>query len=176
MKTKKNRLLAVLCCGLTLTLAAPASAMHIRPAHHAERPSELFTLGPDGYERVEFVFKKFATTERFTVPQAGTYALSLTDMAFPRALRELGAAVTTADTKLVDIFGSGNVLFDMQPGRFYYLSIFARSFNTRDPGLFGLSLRPLQSQPAAVPVPAAAWLFGGGLVGMAGLLRRNRRE
>jgi len=27
-----------------------------------------------------------------------------------------------------------------------------------------------------VPVPAAAWLFGSGLMGMAGVARRNRRK
>ena len=34
---------------------------------------------------------------------------------------------------------------------------------------FGFQLTP-------VPVPAAAWLFGSGLLGLAGLARRNRRS
>ena len=29
--------------------------------------------------------------------------------------------------------------------------------------------------PSAVPIPAAAWLFGSGLVGLMGIARRNKR-
>lgn len=174
MKTKKTKLAAALCCGLTLAMAAPAAfAMYIDPAQEPETPAAPFVLDTDGYERVEFVTENFATVERFTVTQAGTYALSLTDMLFPGALRKLGAAVTTAENKLVDIFGSGNVMFDMQPGQ-YYLTIYAKPFTLDDPGLFGLTLRLQQGQSTPVPVPAALWLFGSGLIGVAGLARRRR--
>lgn len=80
-------------------------------------------------------------------------------------------AVAAAETKLGDICGTGSVLFDLQPG-LYYLSIYAKPFTLDDPGLFGITLRP-QSGTPAVPVPASAWLFDSGLIGLAGLGRRR---
>lgn len=173
MKTTKKRLAAAWCCGLAMAAAAPAFAVHIDPAQEPETPAAPFVLGTEGYERVEFVTENFATVERISVTQAGTYAISLTDMLFPGALRKLGVAVTTAETKLVDIIGSGSALFDLQPG-LYYLSLYAKPFTLDDPGLFGLTLRLQQGQTTPVPVPAALWLLGSGLIGMAGLARRKR--
>ena len=169
----QKRLAAAWCCGLAMAAAAPAFAVHIDPAQEPETPAAPFVLGTEGYERVEFVSENFATVERISVTQAGTYAISLTDMLFPGALRKLGVAVTTAETKLVDIFGSGSALFDLQPG-LYYLSLYAKPFTLDDPGLFGLTLRLQQGQTTPVPVPAALWLLGSGLIGMAGLARRKR--
>lgn len=174
MKTSIRRPAAALCCGLYLALTAPgAFAVHIDPAQEPETPTTPWLLDADGYERVEFVTENFATVERFTVTRPGTYALTLTDMLFPGTLRKLGVAVTTAETKLADIFGTGSLLFDMQPG-LHYLSLYAKPFTVDDPGLFGLTLRLQQVQTTPVPVPAALWLLGSGLIGMAGLMRRKR--
>jgi hypothetical protein len=173
MKTTTKRIAAAVCCGLALAAAAPAFAAHIDPDQETQTPAAPFVLGTEGYERVEFITENFATVERFSVTQAGTYSLTLTDMLFPGALRKLGVAVTTAETKLADIFGGGNVLFDMQPG-LYYLSIYAKPFTLDDPGLFGLTLRLEHGQTTPVPVPAPLWLFGSGLIGLAGMMRRKR--
>lgn len=174
MKTSKKRCATLLLASLGLAAVMPtASASYIDPTHEIESPATPFVLGDAGYERVEFITENFAQVEQFNVTQAGTYALTLTDMLFPGALRKLGAAVTTAENKLVDLFGTGGVLFDMQPG-LYYLSIYAKPLTLDDPGLFGLTLRLNDAQTTPVPVPAALWLLGSGLIGLAGLARRTR--
>lgn len=172
MKTSKTRHTLLLLAGAGLFTVPTAFASHVDPAHETVTPSTPFVLADAGYERVEFITENFAQVEQFRIAQAGTYALTLTDMLFPGALRKLGAAVTTAEEKLVDLFGTGSVLFDMQPGM-YYLSIYAKPLTLDDPGLFGLSLQLHDGGAAAVPVPAALWLFGSGLFAVAGVIRRR---
>ena len=70
----------------------------------------------------------------------------------------------TAENTRVDIFGSGNALFAMQPGS-YYIGVYAKSFSSDEPGLFGLTLN--LRDPAAVPVPGALWLLASGMLGFA---------
>jgi len=40
--------------------------------------------------------------------------------------------------------------------------------------LFGAETYTIQVVPSAVPVPAAAWLFGSGLLGLVGMARRKK--
>ena len=162
---------ALLLAILALACALPAAALHVDPNSTTAPGATPLVLGPDGLERVEFVNTSYTRIDKFTVAHGGRYELTLTDMLFPDALRKLGAAVTSADHKLVDVFGSGNALFDMAPGM-YYLSVYAKTFTNDEPGLFGWSLRPTET--TAVPVPGALWLFGSGLIGIVGLLRRER--
>jgi len=39
--------------------------------------------------------------------------------------------------------------------------------------VLGLDLR-LELTPSAVPIPAAVWLFGSGLLGLVGVMRRRK--
>ena len=162
---------ALLLATLTLAFALPAVAVHVDPNTMNTPGATPLVLGRDGLERVQFVDASYLRTDKFTVTHGGRYELTLTDMLFPAPLRKLGAAVTSADHKLVDVFGGANALFDMAPGM-YYLSVYAKTFTNDEPGLFGWSLRPAET--TAVPVPAATWLFGSGLLGLVGLTRRER--
>ena len=161
---------ALLLAALSLAFALPAAAIHVDPIT-ATPGSTPLVLDHQGLERVEFVNTSYTRIDKFTVAHGGRYELTLTDLLFPAALRKLGAAVTSADHKLVDVFGSGNALFDVAPGM-YYLSVYAKTFTNDEPGLFGWSLRPTET--AAVPLPATLWLFGSGLIGFVGLARRER--
>lgn len=149
-----------------------AAAGSIDPVDAAQ--SGFFLLDDGlGHERTEFFSGSIFASEAFEVSTAGTYMLTLTDMEFPAPLRKLGAAVTTAERKLTEIFGGGTMLFDMQPGT-HYLSYFAKTFAPDELGLFGLSLRPYDTGTTPVPAPAALWLFGSGLIGLMGMTRRRR--
>lgn len=145
------------------------------PRHEpkADLPADLFVLGQDGYEAVEFFTGFFYASQAFTVTTAGTYQLTLTDLVFPEPLHKLGATVTTAQDKLTEVFGSGSMLFDMEAGT-HYLSYFAKAQTESDPGLFGLTLHYYDGATTPVPVPAALWLLGSGLIGLAGATRGRR--
>ena len=43
-------------------------------------------------------------------------------------------------------------------------------------GLLGQTISTQREEKSSVPVPAAAWLFISGLVGMIGVARRKRKE
>lgn len=167
-------LCAVLFSATALLSAMPASAVYVDPEPQTDTHTAPVLLSEDGYERVEFVDGSYLRVDPFTVEYGGSYELTLTDLLFPHALRKLGAAVTTAEDNLADLFGTGNVLFDLEPGT-YYLSVYAKAFAADKLGLFGVSLNPYVDV-SAVPVPAAVWLFGSGLIGLAGFGRRLTGE
>lgn len=131
----------------------------------------LFTLDTD-YDQVEYFNGSYSSIMGFTVVTGGTYELTLTDLSFPDPLKDLGAAVSTSKDKLGQVFGSGSFLFDAEPGISYYLSVFADT-KYCDLGMFGLNLHTYSGTPSAVPVPGALWLFGSGLLGVAGFVRRK---
>lgn len=173
-----------------------AEAGYIEPDHHshsisdlksqAQSSSNLFALDADtdyenlfaldadaDYEKVQFVSCDLTSINKFVVNEAGTYELTITDMVFPEPLTMLGATVTTATDSLTKIIGSGTALFDMQVGT-YYLSYFAQSSAPQELGLFGLTLRMNDGgTPSPVPAPAALWMFGSGLIALAGMVRRR---
>jgi hypothetical protein len=159
-------------------VSAPADkAADVRPAlkHQTkyDLPTDLFALGEEGFETVEFFTDFFYASRALEVTRAGTYELTLTDMVFPESLRKLGATVTTAQDKLTELFGSGSILFDMDIGT-HYLSYFAKAQMEYDLGLFGLTLRYYDGATTPVPVPGALWLLGSGLIGLAGITRGRK--
>ncbi|WJW76282.1 hypothetical protein QVG61_04095 [Thiohalobacter sp. IOR34] len=67
-----------------------------------------------------------------------------------------------------DVTGTDNVsfmLFGLQDG-----------FQYRVDTSIGLGLQAMNDAVSAVPVPAAFWLFGSGLLGMLGIARRQRKQ
>ncbi len=145
-------------------------------SRYVEQPKVLpmFSLDTD-YDQVEFFRGSYTSITPFTIGTAGKYEFSLTDLSFPNDLKDLGAAITTSGNKLGQLLGTGNMIFDAQPGK-YFLSIFADTLRSCDLGQFGLNLHALSgtpNTPSAVPVPGALWLFGSGLLGLAGMVRRK---
>lgn len=107
-------------------------------------------------------------TELFRIETGGAYRALLTDFAFPTPLKRAGINITTATGSLGTLFQPGFLTFKASPGN-YYVSFFGKA---RSLGQYGISISRVSSP---VPIPAAAWLFGSGLLGLAGVLRRNRR-
>lgn len=153
--------------------AMPDAKHESRHETKDDLPSDLFLLGDEGFETVEFFTGFFYASQSFEVIRAGTYELTLSDMVFPESLRKLGATVTTAQDKLTEFFGSGSMLFDMDTGT-HYLSYFAKARSEYDLGLFGLTLRYYDGATTPVPAPGALWLLGSGLIGLAGIARGRK--
>lgn len=139
------------------------------------------------FEKVELFKKKTWFTESFYIDTAGTYQTTLTDFEFPNPLKYSGLNITTATDSLGKLLGPGSFTFDAEPGK-YYVSFFARasykplwSMDMEEYGWgydhygnklgqYGIEISML---PSAVPVPAAVWLFGSGLLGMLGVAKRK---
>lgn len=139
---------------------------------HSEPTREL----ADGvvFEQVSFLQGKTMFTDRFNIDAAGTYEVTLSDFAFPDPLSMAGVNITSATESFGSLLAPGSFTFDAQPGS-YYLSFFGKADHL---GQFGLQVSQYAALPSGsavspVPVPAAAWLFGSGLVGMAGVIRRK---
>lgn len=120
-----------------------------------------------------------STVDGFTAPAAGTITIQLANIPWPSALSSLSFFASSASQVLAS--GSvpppsgalsGTLLDTFQvsgPGTY-----FAHVTGTASPsGPLDLGLYSMQvSFAPAVPLPAAAWLLGGGLLLIAGLGRR----
>lgn len=176
MENRKTHLAALLLGSLTLA-AAPAFAITVDPAHDLEQTPDLLDLAADsGYERRQSITESFTETRYFAVVTAGSFALALTDLQDGGALRKLGAFIADVSDsqRFVHLVGDGRLVFDLQPGM-YSLHLYAKPAAEQPVGEFALQLQHADTVPAAVPVPAALWLLGSGLLAMAGATRRTRR-
>lgn len=128
-----------------------------------------------GFDDVEYIMGNYNNTQKLRISEAGSYKLTLKDNS-KRPFKKMGARFTfSKGGKVANLTHGGSVIFDLKPG-LYDLSYFAKTYKPRKSGKFSISLKPYVTDvppPAAVPVPAAAWLFGSGLLGLAGLMHRR---
>jgi hypothetical protein len=101
------------------------------------------------------------------ISEAGSYNVTLTDFEFPIPMLATGMSVTTATDLLGRLEAPGSFNFDATPGK-YFVSFFGFA-NTSAPqlGNYGIEI-------SQIPVPAAVWLFGSGLLGLCLISRRNK--
>ena len=120
------------------------------------------------YDEVELFQAETFFTDRFEIFDAGSYIATLTDFEFPVPMIETGMNVTIAKELLGRILAPGSFTFDATPGE-YFVSFFgfADASTSSQLGQYGIEI-------SQVPVPAAAWLFGSGLVALIGLSRRKK--
>jgi hypothetical protein len=137
----------------------------------------LFTAGNSWastvvFNKVELFQTETFFTDMFEITDAGSYMATLTDFEFPVAMIDTGMNVTTATESLGSLLAPGSFTFDAAPGE-YFVSFFgfADTFTSTQLGQYGIEI----SQVSAVPVPAAVWLFGSGLLGLIGVARRKIR-
>ncbi len=119
------------------------------------------------YEKVELFQKSTLFTDSFEISDAGVYTATLTDFSFPAPMIVTNMDVTTSTDLLGKLMAPGSFTFDATPGT-YYVSFFGKADKASciKLGQYGIDI-------SQVPVPAAAWLFGSGLIGIAFVARRK---
>ena len=119
------------------------------------------------YDKVELFQTGVFFTDMFEISEAGSYKATLTDFEFPIPMVATGMSVTTATDLLGSLLAPGSFNFDATPGK-YFVSFFGFA-NTSAPllGNYGIEI-------SQIPVPAAVWLFGSGLLGLCLISRRNK--
>lgn len=172
---KKPRILGALCACIIISLPVGASASLVGDLvgieylsstgagdgvnTHIVGPGEegsFFNINPTQY----YDFDAYTFDIRSTVNACGmltctptdTVTLSLTDLDFGSPL--LGVTVDTNLTGVSVDFGDDYVIFTWNEQAITIGNYLSASF--------------------AVPIPAAAWLFGSGLVGLIGIARRKK--
>jgi hypothetical protein len=130
----------------------------------------LFTAGTSWantvvYEEVELFDTQTVLNDTFTVIDAGTYRATLTDFEFPEPMAQSGMAVTTATELLGSLNAPGSFTFDATPGD-YFVSFFGEAGASTSYGMYGIEI-------SQVPLPAAVWLLGSGLIALVGVGRRR---
>ena len=158
---KKNFMLAAMTVGAMLTTSGNTWAATV-------------------YEEVELFQTETFFTDSFDISEAGVYKATLTDFNFPAPMSDTGMNVTTTTDSLGSLMAPGSFTFDATPGT-YFVSFFGfadiltpaqyrRCFLPKTQlGMYGIDI-------SAVPVPAAAWLFGSGLIGLAVVARRKTQQ
>lgn len=170
MKQSINSLASSL--GMALMLVCGSSIASTVGSEGTEPMSESEVV----YEDVRIFDSQTFYTDTFSIGSAGMFEAVLTDFNFPDPLESYGLSITTATESLGQLTDSGSFMFSADPGK-YYLSVFATAENF---GQYGIQISQMDDALAgittgvsAVPVPAAVWLFGSGLLGLAGVTRRK---
>jgi hypothetical protein len=113
--------------------------------------------------------------DSFTVYGAGTATVHLTDLKWPQALSSLSFKLTDAQGQTIGTMmtSAGVASFDLAGAGTYYALAYAREAGSAGSyGSFGLRIDSLTAGASPVPLPAAGWLLGAGLVGFAVFGRR----
>ena len=133
----------------------------------------LFTAGNSWantvvYDKVELFQTETFFTDTFEIFEVGSYLATLTDFEFPVPMIATGMSVTTATESLGSLLAPGSFTFDAMPGE-YFVSFFGfANVSAPELGQYGIEI-------SQVPVPAAVWLFGSGLIGFVGVARRRKQ-
>ena len=117
------------------------------------------------YEEVELFDTQTVLNDTFTVIDASPYMAILTDFEFPEPMAQSGMAVTTATELLGSLNAPGSFNFDATPGD-YFVSFFGEAGASTSYGMYGIEI-------SQVPLPAAVWLLGSGLIALVGVGRRR---
>ena len=132
------------------------------------------------YEKVELFQTETFFTDSFDISEAGLYKATLTDFNFPAPMTDTGMNITTTTDSLGSLMAPGSFMFNAMPGT-YFVSFFGFA-DTHTPAQHGHCFHPKTQlgmygiDISAVPVPAAAWLFGSGLIGLAAVARRKTQQ
>jgi hypothetical protein len=97
------------------------------------------------YETTQGVGALFSS-QSVTFGAAGTYDLTATDLMFPAGFSSLAVIATQGNSVAGEVFGSGQLVIDAQPGT-YVLNVLAQVGSNAHYGLYGLQLA------AAPPAP-----------------------
>ena len=121
------------------------------------------------YEKVELFQTETFFTDTFIVTDTSRpYIATLTDFEFPAPMMNTGMSVTTATDLLGSLLAPGSFQFNATTPGYYFVSFFGfADVSAPELGQYGIEI-------SQVPVPAAVWLFGSGLIGLVGIARRKK--
>jgi hypothetical protein len=102
-------------------------------------------------------------TQKVTVTSAGTYLVTVSDVAFPVALTSLSAIVTQGTSRLGSIFGGGTFSFAATPGD-YYVTLVAQPGGTDSAGTYAMTVGPQPPAPVVNLQSSATSVTSGGTV------------
>ena len=124
------------------------------------------------YDKVELFQTETFFTDSFAISEAGAYKATLTDFNFPAPMIATGMSVTTTTDSLDSLLAPGSFMFNATPGT-YFVSFFGTAdiLSPSQLGMYGIDISAIDIN--AVPVPAAVWLFGSGLIGLTVAARRK---
>ncbi len=122
-------------------------------------------------ETTPLVQGSLATVTPFDVTSPGTVTVILADLAWPEKLASLTFAATTPNAVLATLGGPGEVSFKVsKPGIYDAVVGAIASPGFLDLGWYSMTV---EFAPAAVPLPAGAWLLLSGLGALVCTLRRR---
>lgn len=98
-----------------------------------------------------------------SIPAAGSYDVSLSDLQFPRAFGELALAVTRGSTLVGQIIGTGSFSFDASAGD-YSLNLIATLGQGESYGLYGVAVEDTPPAPTVTLSVDPASVASGGTV------------
>jgi hypothetical protein len=100
----------------------------------------------------------------FTISTGGNYLATLSDLSFgPLGFSTLLMSVSTSTSILANTSSPGSFSFTASPGNYFANVV---GLPTGLGGIFGIQI-------SQVPVPAAAYLLGSGLIGLLSIARRR---
>ena len=106
----------------------------------------------------------------FDIGGPGTVEITLTDLEWPAALADLSFIVTSATRRELDPSGAGSFSFETTGAGRFFAHVYAVPTGALNVGSAYLSVGFVP-----VPLPAAAWLFLAGAVGLGAFARRPNR-
>jgi hypothetical protein len=123
------------------------------------------------YDKLELFKTETFFIEQFEISEAGSYMATLTNFDFPAPMIYTGMSVVTTTQLLGSTLGAGSFTFDATPG-IYSVGFFGTAdpstvSNPSNLGMYGMQI-------SQIPIPAAMWLFGSGLLGLAIVSRANK--
>ncbi len=152
---------------------AAGRAGNIRPFRHEDSDASDRDARYS-FHRILRSYRKSHFTESFEIEKAGTYQIYLEDLDHEVLPIDFDIKFTSGyDYSPLDFKKNENgFLFEAMPGE-YEISIRANGDHKFDMGKFNVHVAALGA--ATVPNPAAAWLFGSGLLGLTGIARRKKQ-
>jgi hypothetical protein len=118
-----------------------------------------------------FILETGYHTHKFTIENAGTYKVTLTNFEFPDYLDQLSVSINTYDTEintlaLTDSERQGYLFFEAEADSIYFANVFGVGAGDLQLGLYGIKISLDSLTPTAVPLPSSLLFLVSSMVVM----------